>query len=576
MPTEGQQVGPYELVRKLGQGAFGEVWLARHRHLGVERAVKIPTDPACVRQLRLEGVLQSDLDHPNIVRTFDLDPDHDPPYFVMEYVEGESLRERLRREGRLAPDEAVRILCHVLGALVAAHDAGVLHRDLKPENILLRADGTVKLSDFGLGKVQAEVTRSLLVSGSMMSASGRSVSGTYAYMSPEQQAGEDPTPGDDLYALGVVACELLAGERPAPGIPLEELLKEAGVDPAFCPLIQKALTRPKRRYSSAAGMLEAFEVGAKPQPALAPLPGAPAQPRPAPTPPPLPKPRVQLYPGWPFNPAEAKRRQKETAALGVPVEKHVDLGDGVKLTLVLIPAGEFDMGSPEGEEGRYSCERLHRVRITKPFYIGKHPVTQAQWQTVTAENPSKFRGAANPLARVWDAVTGKKHPEDSESLGRPVEAVSWEDCERFTEELNYHLGGGRFALPTEAQWEYACRAGSDMRFWFGHSTSNLGKYAWCNGNSGAETHPVGQKRPNAWGLHDVHGNVWEWCADWYANYPTPDAEDPRGPSYGKRRVLRGGSCGAEPEALRSASRRYGEPTLSLGTIGVRVACALQE
>jgi len=550
MPTEGQQVGPYELIRKLGAGAFGEVWLARHRHLGVERAMKIPTDPACVKQLRLEGRLQFELDHPNIVHTFDLDPDHSPPYFVMEYVEGESLRDRLRREGKLAPDDAVRILCQVLGALVAAHEAGVLHRDLKPENILLGADGTVKLSDFGLGKVQAEVTRSLLLSGSMMSASGRSVSGTYDYMSPQQRRGDEPAPHDDLYAVGIMACELLAGERPAPGIPLDELLEEAGVDPAFCPLIQKALTRPKRRYASAAEMLEAFQDGAKPQPAPPPLPPAPAQPRPAPAP----KPRVQVYRGWPFDPAEAKRRQEETAAaLGVPVEKHVDLDDGVKLTLVLIPAGEFDMGSPKGEEDRDDDEVLHRVRITKPFYIGKHPVTQAQWEAVSGPSPSDFKGAENP-----------------------VESVSWHDCQGFAEELNCRLGGSRFALPTEAQWEYACRAGSHMRFCFGRSSRKLANYAWYEDNSGNETHPVGRKRPNAWGLHDVHGNVWEWCADWYGKYPTSAAEDPRGPSSGGNRVLRGGSWSNGPKLLRSANRDCRGPTHSYYRIGVRVVCGLQE
>ena len=267
-----------------------------------------------------------------------------------------------------------------------------------------------------------------------------------------------------------------------------------------------------------------------------------------------PRPTLQVYKKWPFDPAEAKRRQEETAAaLGVPVEKHVDLGGGVKLTLVLIPAGEFDMGSPEGEEERYSDEVLHRVRITRPFYIGKYPVTQEQWQAVTGGNPSYFKGAENP-----------------------VEQVSWHDCQGFTEELNYRLGSGRFALPTEAHWEYACRAGSHMRFCFGRSSSNLGNYAWYEDNSGGKTHPVGQKRPNAWGLYDVHGNVWEWCADWYGEYPTSDAEDPRGPSSGDNRVLRGGSWRHVPLYLRSASRLAREPSDSYHLLGVRVVCALQE
>jgi len=571
MPIEGQKAGRYELVRKLGQGAFGEVWLGRHTELGVERAVKIPTDPDYVRQLRKEGRIQCGLKHGGIVETVDLDTESDPPYFVMEYVEGTSLRERLRRDKRLSRDEAIRILRHVLEAVAAAHQAGVLHRDLKPENILISADGAVKVADFGLGVVQAQVTRSLLLSGSMLSASGRSVSGTYDYMSPQQRRGEEPAPHDDLYAVGIMACELLTGERPQPGIPLEELLKERGVDLGFCPLLQKALARPQRRYGSAAEMLEALEAQAKQPP---PLPVERTEPHPAPTPPP--EPRVQVSHAWPFDGAEAKRRQKVAAtALGLPVEDHVDLGHGVKLTLVLIPAGEFDMGSPEGEDGREADETLHRVRITKPFYIGKYPVTQEQWQAVTGQNPSRFKGLANALARVWQAVTGKK-PSDSERLGKPVERVPWRDCQGFAEELNYRFGGSRFALPTEAQWEYACRAGSHSRFSFGRSSSNLGNYAWYHGNSRGKTHPVGQKRPNAWGLHDVHGNVWEWCTDWYGKYSASDAEDPRGPASGGGRVLRGGSWYGVPKYVRAARRLSRGPANSDRYVGVRLVCGLQE
>ena len=163
---------------------------------------------------------------------------------------------------------------------------------------------------------------------------------------------------------------------------------------------------------------------------------------------------------------------------GVPREIAVDLGKGVKLEMVLIPAGEFLMGSPDSDKDAYPDEKpQHRVRITKPFYFGKFLVTQEQWEAVMGNNPSHFKGPKNP-----------------------VEDVRWEDCQQFLGKLNAKVGGGKFQLPTEAQWEYACRAGSTTRYCFGDDESKFGEYAWYEMNSGNTTHPVGEKKPNGWGL----------------------------------------------------------------------------
>jgi formylglycine-generating enzyme required for sulfatase activity len=236
-----------------------------------------------------------------------------------------------------------------------------------------------------------------------------------------------------------------------------------------------------------------------------------------------------------------------------PLEKQIalDLGNGIKLELVLIPAGEFMMGSPDSDKNALLFEKpQHRVRITKPFYLGKYLVTQEQWEAVMGDNPSHFKGPKNP-----------------------VETICWNDCQKFVEKLNAKVGGGKFSLPTEAQWEYACRAGSTTRYCFGNEESGLDKYAWHDADSDSKPHRVGEKKPNAWGLYDMHGNLWEWCQDWYdqdyyANSPT---DDPTGPSGGSNRVLRGG-CWYRPTSLcRSALRNYNSPGSPIHYLAFRVS-----
>jgi formylglycine-generating enzyme required for sulfatase activity len=187
-----------------------------------------------------------------------------------------------------------------------------------------------------------------------------------------------------------------------------------------------------------------------------------------------------------------------------------DPGSGMEF--VLIPAGSFMMGS---ESGDYNAKPAHRVQITKPFEMGKYEVTQAQWEKVMGSNPSEFKG---------------------DDL--PVSSVLWEDVAKFISRLNDLNDGYRYRLPTEAEWEYACRAGTT-----GDYAGDLDEMAWYGDNSGKRTHPVGRNKPNAWGLYDMQGNVWEWCKDWYNDhyYSKSPESDPRGPDSGDERVIRGGS-----------------------------------
>ena len=162
-----------------------------------------------------------------------------------------------------------------------------------------------------------------------------------------------------------------------------------------------------------------------------------------------------------------------------------DLGGGVELEMILIGPGSFMMGSDKEES---DMKPVHKVKITKFYYMSKFEVTQAQYQAVMGINPSYFIGEGN----------------------LPVDSVIWDDCQDFLKKLNEKFPSNEFRLPTEVEWEYACRAGSTTEYYFGDSEGNLGEYAWYDSNSPKKTHPVGEKKPNAWGLYDMHGNVWEW------------------------------------------------------------------
>jgi len=293
------------------------------------------------------------------------------------------------------------------------------------------------------------------------------------------------------------------------------------------------------------------------------------------------------------------------------------LTNEIGMRFVWIPPGSFQMGSPPDEEGRRKDETQHLVTLTEGFYLGVYHVTQEQWQAVMGDNPSVRKGERE----------------------LPVDNVSWDDCQVFLEKMR--KGDGReYRLPTEAEWEYACRAGTKTAFFCGDDLKELGRYAWHDWNAENKTHPVGQKKPNAWGLHDMHGNLWQWCADFYADYPSRPANNLvsavsppsaiaelvaklSGPIYKERQaatkalkeigapalgslrtalndgpdletrvrarkligeiseskkniVLRGGSYSVLPWTVRAAFRNYNLPWHRNANYGVRVAIAAAE
>ena len=233
--------------------------------------------------------------------------------------------------------------------------------------------------------------------------------------------------------------------------------------------------------------------------------------------------------------------------------------NSIEIKLVLIPNGTFMMGSPVEEEGRYDNEVQHKVTISRDYYLGVTEVTQGQYEKVMGTNPSKFQ---------------KQVILNKDSSMYPVEKVSWEDavsfCKRLSELPDEKTAGRVYRLPTEAEWEYACRAESETAFHFGGSSKLSDDFAWF-GNSNKQTHPVGQKKPNAWGLYDMHGNVFEWCGDWFNEYPKGAVSDPTGPKEGVLRVNRGGSWEFGAASGRSATRFFTAPFGRGDWIGFRVA-----
>lgn len=598
----------------------------------------------------------------------------------MAFVSGNTLTSLV--DQRHSASETIVVISKVARALHQAHQQGVIHRDLKPANIMIDDESEPVVMDFGLarrnsGDDQPQLTQA----GQIM--------GTPAYMPPEQIAGrnEEIGPACDIYGLGVILYELLAGKRPFNGDLLQLMSQIAlesppalrsindQIDPQLETIVLKSLEKKSGdRWESMLAFAEALEaweptslpgteqttttrrlaliavgllgiialvwaavillkvdtpagtivldinqpelvgavvtidgkekitiktekgqetIGIRPdemrhelkvtlagfktfskeftfdtgnnqhiEVALEPL-----------------KPQVATKSEFiwpkdqpaaaiaPFDAVQAKKHQEEWAEhLGVAVEKEVELPGGEKMVFMLIPPGEFMMGSSEEEQAKLLEEATaeksqfaaaqitkevpqHRVRITKPFYLGKHLVTQAQWQSVMGDNPANCK----------------------DSPSHPVENVSWNDVQIFLSNLDIVC-----ALPTEAQWEYACRAGTTTTRSFGDSRLTWPQHMSFYDNCNKKPHAVGELRPNPFGLHDMIGNLWEWCADWFGDsYTTSDLiNDPTGPATGLNRVRRGGCWVDKGALLRSATRVNNNPSNRNDFSGLRVAIAI--
>jgi formylglycine-generating enzyme required for sulfatase activity len=262
------------------------------------------------------------------------------------------------------------------------------------------------------------------------------------------------------------------------------------------------------------------------------------------------------------------------------IDRHVASAEPPAVTnslgmkLVWIPKGQFTMGSPVEEEGSEDDETPHSVTLTADYYLGVTEVTQEQFRRVMGSNPSGYQGdkAAEINPRTGRAIRAV------DTGSHPVENVTWPEAVEFCRKLSAlpaeQQAGRAYRLPTEAEWEYACRAGSKTAYSFGAALEKLAEHAWFDQNT-KMPRPVATRKPNAWGLHDMHGNVWEWCADWLGDYPSTAVIAPKGPDKGTDRVVRGGGWDIDSAACRSAYRDGGEPATRLASLGFRIAMTVK-
>ncbi|MBX7222891.1 MAG: SUMF1/EgtB/PvdO family nonheme iron enzyme [Blastocatellia bacterium] len=624
-PTDGQALrsniilsNKYALEQLIGKGGMGLVYRARHQMLKVPLAVKVlhpklVSDPHFRNRFLREACIAAKLKHDNIIHVLDCDDINGIVYFVMEYLVGQSLRQALLSQPFFSLPEVSKIAQQICSAVYTAHLQGVLHCDLKPANIFLEkytsVGERVKVLDFGLARLMSLQTKP---------ASERNlISGTPEYMSPEQINNDDIDVRADVYSMGVLLFELLTGKLPFQGTtPLATLyqhLNDVPPDPrtirpdlpeAVCRVVLRAMD--KERHNRQQTMLElANDLEVSISQAPPPLVSLLDAPSPSVTAakyqtkllnavktgvfpvasPPAPKQKYRsLITSGSHNLGETWRTYEFESVTMDPRGKIVTrkrrraksfvegLGNGVALEMVEIPSGTFLMGMPEeiaqeiqAGTGRREIEisvSTNWIRCGTPqnwvnlpkFFIGKHEITQAQWEAVMGTNPSMFK---------------------DEDL--PVEHVSWLDAVEFCRRLSEQTGRC-YELPTEAEWEYACRTGTSSMFALGEMVlpdSGTGTTTESNPKSVInDTAPVGSLGlANAFGLYDLHGNVWEWCQDgWHETYhglPLDGTPWLEGGDQTKK-VVRGGSWTMNGHVCRTALRNGLRPSVKILSLGFRV------
>ena len=523
-------ISRYKPKSLLGAGGFGAAFLCHDQYFNSEVVVKTLHDTEIesnMGKVFSEAQILKRLHHPAIIRVEDCGyadlTKMARPYIVMEYFSGPSLEKFIQDSGTITPEEMILVALQVAEGMHAAHQNNIFHRDLKPDNILVRKEGRnwkVKIIDFGLAMRKATIETSIAARGDGETIIGNSVAGTIKYAPPEQMGelkGVKPGAYSDVYSFGKVFCYALFKTTD----PKERNWKEVteNIRGNLREMIDQCKEEElKYRYEDFKPVLEILKgLGSSKSVQI-----------------------QQVKVEAPRIPTVEIQLQGEAVQKPVEVITN-DLG----MKFAWIPAGTFMMGSPASEAGRFTNETSHKVTLTKGFNLGIYTVTQEQWESVMGKNPSEVKEARLPVTKV-----------------------SWDDCQEFIKKLNKKTNGG-YRLPTEAEWEYACRAGTTTAYSFGDKITP--KDANYKDSKIGKPIEVGSYEPNAFGLYDMHGNVWEWCEDWYAAYPAGAVTDPNGPATGSSRVFRGGSFFLNVSSARSSSRNDVAPSTRGSDGGFRLA-----
>ena len=621
------QGGKYRIIKKLGQGGFGITYLAENTLLEGKVAIKefffkeycerddstsyvtVPTSSNRETVLRFKQKFIKEartifkLNHPNIVRILDVFEENGTAYYVMEYIEGESLGDMVKRRGAIPEAEALDYVKDVASALEYIHSKNINHLDIKPGNLMKRKeDGKVLVIDFGVAK-QYDLATS---QGTTTTPVGIS----HGYSPAEQyrkNGVQSFSPQSDVYALAATLFKLLTGSTPPEameiqdeGLPVAELQAKQISRPVISAIAMAMKGRHERTQSVAEFMSnlksedtqdtvvfpdatgtgrkrkETEEKAAKEK--------AKVERKRKETEEKATKKKatfvvtivvVAIVAIWLMIPSNKNKVEEELAKItevsysnGVSSNKNkveeelakiteasyskgILTVNGIKYNMVRVEGCTFRMGATSEQDcDAYDIEEpVHSVTLSS-YYIGKTEVTQALWKAVMGSSPS-------------DTSTLKVD-------NLPVERVSWNDCQEFIRKLNA-LTGQNFRLPTEAEWEFACRGGNNSRGYKYSGSNYIDNVAWYWDNSGKKTHPVATKLPNELGIYDMSGNVWEWCSDWYDKYSSGAQANPKGPESGSCRVFRGGGWGSYAGYCRSSNRGYNTPTHRHDRLGLRLA-----
>ncbi|BAY60346.1 serine/threonine protein kinase [Calothrix brevissima NIES-22] len=549
----------YKIIKLLGSGGFGDTYLAE------DLGIPINPKPKCVvKRLKTQNLTDEQLEwvknsfeqeavtlynlgnlHPQIPKLSEYFQVGNEFYLVQDFIDGDDFTKIITPGKKFPETTVIQLLAEILEVLVVVHQQNIIHRDINPKNIMRRRlDGKVILIDFG-------AVKQIMFQNSGQTSLTMGV-GTPGFMPLEQFNGR-PKLASDIYAIGMVGIQALTGIEP-------HLLDDdedgevmwqnrVNISDRFAQVLTKMVNRRvTQRYQNATEALQAIHLLNQP---LAPTILAVPIPHQNTT-------AALALKSFQFEVVTVNATGKITSRQNREAKYFIeDLGNGITLEMVQIPGGTFMMGSPAEEAGRRDNESPQHQVTVPGFFMGKYPVTQAQYQAIMGNNPSRFKGES-----------------------KPVEQVSWDDAVEFCQKLSQKTGR-TYRLPSEAEWEYACRAGTTTPFYFGETiTTDLvnynGNYPYASAPKGLyrqQTTDVGKSPPNSFGLYDMHGNIWECCLDKYhKNYegaPTDGSAWLSG-NDSDSQLLRGGSWLYLAGYCRSTNR-YGYTRVNRSAdVGFRV------